>query len=61
MNSEYLNNFLQRDSIIEAIADKNWSYVFDKCSSNFRNALDQWNSMVEKGLKPDHTSLICKK
>ena len=27
MISDYLNNFLQEDSIIEAIANKDWSYV----------------------------------
>ena len=39
MISDYLNNFLQEDSIIEAIANKDWSYVFGECYLGWRSDL----------------------
>ena len=39
MISYYLNNFLQKDSIIEAIAKKDWSYVFGECYFGWRSDL----------------------
>lgn len=51
MISDYLNNFLQEDSIVEAIADKDWSYVFGECQ------LGQRSDLTRLLVKADLTSI----